>query len=134
MSKRHWIERSEKGDRGAGPDNLVAVRPCSHVELPYVVVNGTQKGPTLVVIAGTMAQFNLPEAGLVLILAVDQFLDMGRTGTNVVGNAVATAVVARWEGQLDKPDPTPIDRAHAPSSRLGTAHPAPREGEPGGVS
>ena len=89
---------------------------------------------SLVVIAGTMAQFNLPEAGLVLILAVDQFLDMGRTGTNVVGNAVATAVVAKWEGQLDKPDPTPIDSVYAPSSTHGTAHPAPREGEPGGVS
>jgi Na+/H+-dicarboxylate symporter len=60
---------------------------------------------SLVVIAGTMAQFNLPEAGLVLILAVDQFLDMGRTGTNVVGNAVATAVVAKWEGVLTVPDP-----------------------------
>jgi Na+/H+-dicarboxylate symporter len=90
---------------------------------------------SLVVIAGTMAQFGLPEAGLVLILAVDQFLDMGRTGTNVVGNAVATAVVAKWEGELDKPQPLEtIDSAHAPSARLGTAHPAPREGEPGGVS
>ncbi len=89
---------------------------------------------SLVVIAGTMAQFGLPEAGLVLILAVDQFLDMGRTGTNVVGNAVATAVVAKWEGALDKPEPLDIDIVHAPSSRLGTAHPAPREGEPGGVS
>lgn len=89
---------------------------------------------SLVVIAGTMAQFNLPEAGLVLILAVDQFLDMGRTGTNVVGNAVATAVVAKWEGQLDKPDPTAIDAKQAPSSNLGTASPAPREGEAGGVS
>ena len=90
---------------------------------------------SLVVIAGTMAQFGLPEAGLVLILAVDQFLDMGRTGTNVVGNAVATAVVAKWEGSLDKPEPLDtIDTLHAPSSRLGTAHPAAREGEPGGVS
>ena len=72
---------------------------------------------SLVVIAGTMAQFNLPEAGLVLILAVDQFLDMGRTGTNVVGNAVATAVVAKWEGALDKPEPLDsIDTLHAPSS------------------
>ncbi len=89
---------------------------------------------SLVVIAGTMAQFNLPEAGLVLILAVDQFLDMGRTGTNVVGNAVATAVVARWEGALDKPEPAEFDTMHAPSSNLGTAKPYPREGEPGGVS
>ncbi|MEP6785339.1 MAG: dicarboxylate/amino acid:cation symporter [Sphingomonadales bacterium] len=89
---------------------------------------------SLVVIAGTMAQFGLPEGGLVLILAVDQFLDMGRTGTNVVGNAVATAVVAKWEGGLDKAEPLAIDTVHAPSSSHGTAHPAPREGEPGGVS
>jgi Na+/H+-dicarboxylate symporter len=90
---------------------------------------------SLVVIAGTMAQFGLPEGGLVLILAVDQFLDMGRTGTNVVGNAVATAVVAKWEGALDKPEPLEtIDTLHAPSSHVGTAHPAPREGSSGGAS
>lgn len=53
---------------------------------------------SLVVIAATLGQFNIPEAGLVLILAVDHFLDMGRSATNVVGNAVATAVVAKWEG------------------------------------
>ena len=70
---------------------------------------------SLVVIAGTMAQFGLPESGLVLILAVDQFLDMGRTGTNVVGNAVATAVVARWEGVLGAPSSAPIDNPPAPS-------------------
>jgi len=58
---------------------------------------------SLVVITGTLAQFNIPEAGILLILAVDQFLDMGRTATNVVGNAVASVVVARWEGQLDTP-------------------------------
>ena len=52
---------------------------------------------SLVVIAATLGQFNIPEAGLVLILAVDHFLDMGRSATNVVGNAVATAVVAKWE-------------------------------------
>ena len=55
---------------------------------------------SLVVIAATLAQFNIPEAGLLLVLGVDQFLDMGRSGTNVVGNSVATAVVAKWEGQL----------------------------------
>ncbi len=89
---------------------------------------------SLVVIAGTMAQFGLPEGGLVLILAVDQFLDMGRTGTNVVGNAVATAVVAKWEGQLDPSQSPVIDNPSAPSATLGTAHPAPREGQPGGLS
>ena len=55
---------------------------------------------SLVVISATLGQFNIPEQGLLLILAVDHFLDMGRSATNVVGNAVATAVVAKWEGEL----------------------------------
>ena len=55
---------------------------------------------SLVIIAATLAQFNIPEAGLLLILGIDQFLDMGRSATNVVGNSVATAVVAKWEGEL----------------------------------
>ena len=50
-----------------------------------------------------------------LILAVDQFLDMGRTGTNVVGNAVATAVVAKWEGQLGPSRSPVIDNPPAPA-------------------
>jgi Na+/H+-dicarboxylate symporter len=66
---------------------------------------------SLVVIAGTMAQFNLPEAGLVLILAVDQFLDMGRTGTNVVGNAVASVAIAKWEGELKPMEETVISKS-----------------------
>jgi Na+/H+-dicarboxylate symporter len=72
---------------------------------------------SLVVISGTMAQFNIPEAGLVLILAIDQFLDMGRSGTNVVGNAVATVVVAKWEGELDPSEPPEIEPPHAPTHR-----------------
>ena len=59
---------------------------------------------SLVVIAATLAHFNIPEAGLVLILAVDQFLDMGRSATNVIGNSVATAVVAAFEGELAAPE------------------------------
>lgn len=55
---------------------------------------------SLVVIAATLTAFNLPEEGLLLLLAVDQFLDMGRSGTNIVGNSVATAAVAKWEGLL----------------------------------
>ncbi len=55
---------------------------------------------SLVVISSTLGFFHIPEAGLLLILAVDQFLDMGRTGTNVVGNAVAATLVAKWEGTL----------------------------------
>jgi len=58
---------------------------------------------SLVVIAATLAYFDLPEEGLLLILAVDQLLDMGRSATNVVGNSVASVVVARWEGErVDK--------------------------------
>jgi len=53
---------------------------------------------SLVVIASTLSYFGLPEAGLLLILAVDHLLDMGRSGTNVIGNSVATAIVAKWEG------------------------------------
>jgi Na+/H+-dicarboxylate symporter len=55
---------------------------------------------SLVVIAATLSQFSLPEEGLLLILGVDTFLDMGRSATNVIGNSLATAVVAKWEGQL----------------------------------
>jgi Na+/H+-dicarboxylate symporter len=58
---------------------------------------------SLVVMAATLTYFGLPESGLLLILAVDQLLDMGRTATNVLGNSVATAVVARWEGQAPGP-------------------------------
>jgi Na+/H+-dicarboxylate symporter len=57
---------------------------------------------SLVVIAGTLATFNIPEAGLALLLGIDPLLDMGRSATNVVGNSIATAVVSKWEGELGK--------------------------------
>ena len=69
---------------------------------------------SLVVIAATLPAFHIPDAGLLLILAIDHFLDMGRTATNVVGNAVASAVVARWEGGLTAPLPAEIEPAPAP--------------------
>jgi Na+/H+-dicarboxylate symporter len=56
---------------------------------------------SLVVIAATLSQFNVPEAGLLLIMGIDQFLDMGRSATNVVGNSIATVVVGKWEGEYD---------------------------------
>ena len=55
---------------------------------------------SLVVIAATLNQFSIPEAGLLLILGVDAFLDMGRSATNAIGNSIASAAVAKWEGQL----------------------------------
>lgn len=63
---------------------------------------------SLVVIAATLAFFDIPEAGLLLILGVDQFLDMGRSATNVVGNAVAASVVAKWEGELGVAQNPPV--------------------------
>jgi Na+/H+-dicarboxylate symporter len=72
---------------------------------------------SLVVITATLAQFNIPEAGILIILAIDHFLDMGRSATNVVGNAVAATVVARWEGTLDAPEAVDIDPPAAPAHR-----------------
>jgi Na+/H+-dicarboxylate symporter len=66
---------------------------------------------SLVVISATLIYFHLPEAGLLLILAVDNLLDMGRSATNVVGNSVAAAVVARWEGQIEAPAEAPAKAA-----------------------
>ncbi len=85
---------------------------------------------SLVVIAATLNQFNIPEAGLLLILGVDTFLDMGRSATNAVGNSIAASVVAKWENGLmtqkeadannkrldkeqDRPLPADIKPAHA---------------------
>ena len=55
---------------------------------------------SLVVILATLKQFGIPEAGLLLILGIDQFLDMGRSATNVIGNSLAAAAVAKFEGDL----------------------------------
>ena len=65
---------------------------------------------SLVVIAGMLAHFNIPVAGLLLLLGIDQILDMGRSATNVVGNAVATAVISKWEGELGIPTDASIDK------------------------
>lgn len=72
---------------------------------------------SLVVISATLAFFNIPEAGLLLILAIDQFLDMGRSATNVVGNAVATAVTAKWEGALQNGPADELEDQTSPQSQ-----------------
>jgi Na+/H+-dicarboxylate symporter len=73
---------------------------------------------SLVVIAATLATFDIPEAGLLLIMGIDQFLDMGRSATNVIGNSLATAVVAKWEGELQPPSE---DEDEAPALKPATA-------------
>jgi Na+/H+-dicarboxylate symporter len=72
---------------------------------------------SLVVIAATLATFNIPEAGLLLIMGIDQFLDMGRSATNVIGNSIATAVVSKWEKQLGRTphEPAGVVVAGAPA-------------------
>ena len=55
---------------------------------------------SLVILSGTLAAFNLPVAAIIVILAVDELMDMGRTTVNLVGNCLATCVMARWEGEF----------------------------------
>lgn len=75
-------------------------------------VAGVPRG-SLVVLAGSVAAFNLPMEGIALLLGIDQILDMGRTAVNVTGNCVASAVVARWEGVLDDHKMLSLDPATA---------------------
>jgi Na+/H+-dicarboxylate symporter len=56
----------------------------------------------LVVIAGTLSLYNIPQQGLLLLLGIDQILDMARSATNVLGNSIAAAVVSKWEGELEE--------------------------------
>lgn len=56
---------------------------------------------SLVVLAGTLASFNIPLIGVAILLGIDQILDMGRTTVNLIGNCVATVVIARWENEFD---------------------------------
>jgi Na+/H+-dicarboxylate symporter len=80
---------------------------------------------SLVVIAATLNQFNIPEAGLLLILGVDTFLDMGRSATNAVGNSIASAVVAKWEGELLSESDAAVNESRIESEQEATiAHPA----------
>ena len=71
---------------------------------------------SLVVIAATLSTFNVPEAGLLLIIGIDQFLDMGRSATNVIGNSLAASAVAKFEHDLGPAnDEEPNTQAPAPA-------------------
>jgi Na+/H+-dicarboxylate symporter len=88
---------------------LTLVQQITMLGLLMVTSKGMAGVPraSLVVIAATLTYFQLPEAGIALILAVDHLLDMGRSATNVVGNSIASAVVAKWEGQIEEPAAEP---------------------------
>ena len=70
---------------------------------------------SLVVVAATLGQFDLPVEGVAFILAVDHFMDMGRTATNVLGNAIATSVITKWEGMLEVEEPIDVPHPKAPA-------------------
>lgn len=80
--------------------------PATDQLLMLLVLLFTSKGvagvprASLIVISATLGLFNIPEAGLLLILAIDQFLDMGRSATNVFGNSIASVLISRWEKAL----------------------------------
>ena len=56
---------------------------------------------SLIVLAGTLTSFNIPVLGVAILLGIDQILDMGRTTVNLIGNCIATVVIARWENEFD---------------------------------
>jgi Na+/H+-dicarboxylate symporter len=106
---------------------VLFIAQAYNIELPFgqqitmlLLLMLTSKGmagvprASLVVIAATLASFNIPEAGLLLIIGIDQFLDMGRSATNVIGNTLATAVIAKWEGE--EVDLTELEAALAPKT------------------
>jgi proton glutamate symport protein len=86
--------------------------PFSQQLLMMLTLMLTSKGvagvprAALVILAGTLTSFNLPHSGIALLLGADALMDMGRTSVNVLGNCMAAAVVAGWEG-VEIPDSGP---------------------------
>ena len=91
--------------------------PISQQILMMLTLMVTSKGvaavprASLVILSGALTQFNLPLAGVALILGVDAVMDMARTSINLVGNCLATAVMARWEGELKAPGAAALEPA-----------------------
>jgi proton glutamate symport protein len=81
---------------------------------------------SLVILAGTLASFNLPLAGIAVILGVDELMDMARTTVNLVGNCLATAIMGRWEGEFD-PAGADLAAANAELEGYGSAVAVPAE-------
>jgi proton glutamate symport protein len=85
--------------------------PLSQQLLMMLTLMLTSKGvaavprASLVILSGALAQFGLPLEGIAVILGVDAIMDMARTSINLMGNCLATAALARWEGELQVPAP-----------------------------
>jgi proton glutamate symport protein len=80
---------------------------------------------SLVILAGTLASFGLPLEGVAIILGVDELMDMARTTVNLVGNCLATVVMAKWEGEFGEPQPAVLPElaAHPPLEAVPPARP-----------
>ncbi len=80
---------------------------------------------SLVILAGTLASFGLPLEGVAIILGVDELMDMARTTVNLVGNCLATVVMAKWEGEFGEPQPTGLPElaGHPPNEPVPPARP-----------
>jgi proton glutamate symport protein len=95
--------------------------PLSQQILMMLTLMVTSKGvaavprASLVILSGALTQFGLPLSGVALILGVDSVMDMARTSINLVGNCLATAVMARWEGELRAPGTVALEPASGPA-------------------
>jgi proton glutamate symport protein len=63
---------------------------------------------SLVILLATAASFNLPVEPIFIVLGIDELMDMARTSVNVIGNCLASVVIARWEGEFGKEEPSPV--------------------------
>ena len=105
--RQHAVSGAGVGVRGAGGGDRHADLASSCVMMLTLML--TSKGvaavprASLVILSGALAQFGLPLQAVAVILGVDALMDMARTSLNVVGNCLATVVMARWEGEFDKP-------------------------------
>jgi len=70
---------------------------------------------SLVILLGTLSSFNLPVEPVFIILGIDELMDMARTMTNVLGNCLATVVIARWEGEFDDKSQIPNPKIQIPT-------------------
>jgi proton glutamate symport protein len=104
--------------------------PISQQILMMLTLMVTSKGvaavprASLVILSGALTQFGLPLSGVALILGVDALMDMARTSINLVGNCLATAVMARWEGELGTAGTPVLDAAAGQPLTVPTVAPA----------
>jgi Na+/H+-dicarboxylate symporter len=112
---------------------VIFIAQAFHIEMTFAQQVGvllvmllTSKGmagvprASLVVVAASLPSLGLPASGLLLLLGIDPFFDMGRTAINVLGNSIATASVSKWEGERDIENPDLALAVTASDSAPGT--------------